>query len=333
MDRDVSEAGDGFTFIGGTGRSGTNALKEALALHPAVGSLPFEHRFTTDPDGVFDFYRSHAGTWSPFIADRRIERLRVFLVSLASEPALHRAAGNLITRLDPAGRFLSPRKYHGWELERHFPGYVAAVEELIDSLSDLKFRASWAGMESYRRRPEIRHAPPMDRADLAPILGDFLSSVIGKALAKQGRQHWVEDNTWTILFGRELFEILPGAKLVHIYRDPRDVVSSLMEQRWAPSDPVRAGRWYRSIMDRWRDLKGELPQNRVIEMGLEDLAGDPAAHLRTLCAFIGLDDHRPLLGFDFDRTNQGRWKRDLSGSDLSRLEPLIGELLTDLGYA
>ena len=43
-------------FIGGSGRSGTNILRKLLSKHSQVASLPFEHRFIIDPDGIIDFF-------------------------------------------------------------------------------------------------------------------------------------------------------------------------------------------------------------------------------------------------------------------------------------
>ena len=52
-------------FIGGSGRSGTNILRKILSNHSKVASLPFEHRFIIDPNGIIDFYNSFTLNWSP----------------------------------------------------------------------------------------------------------------------------------------------------------------------------------------------------------------------------------------------------------------------------
>ena len=74
----MSEATSGsprHVAVGGTGRSGTNLLKQILSEHSQVHTLPFEHRFVIDPGGVIDFYHGFADSWSPFVADRKLRDL------------------------------------------------------------------------------------------------------------------------------------------------------------------------------------------------------------------------------------------------------------------
>ena len=40
-----NEVNNNLIFIGGSGRSGTNILRNLLSKHSQVGSLPFEYRF------------------------------------------------------------------------------------------------------------------------------------------------------------------------------------------------------------------------------------------------------------------------------------------------
>ena len=99
-------------FIGGTGRCGTSITSAILGKHSLVTTLPFEYRFIIDPDGIVDFFRSYAATWSPFMADRRLKRLERFLLTLSETPPLHRAVGGILRHLDRGGKILSPRRYH-----------------------------------------------------------------------------------------------------------------------------------------------------------------------------------------------------------------------------
>jgi len=87
-------------FIGGTGRSGTNITKAIFAQHPKVGTLPFEHRFVIDPDGVVDFYNSYAGAWSPYMADKKIKRLEQFLLYLAHRDPIETAFSQRVKAFD-----------------------------------------------------------------------------------------------------------------------------------------------------------------------------------------------------------------------------------------
>ena len=79
-------------LIGGVGRSGTNLLKEILSLHSDVFSLPFETRFTIDPDGVVPTYIALKKSWSPFISEKAIKRLDLFLKKLSKKKFIDKTA-------------------------------------------------------------------------------------------------------------------------------------------------------------------------------------------------------------------------------------------------
>jgi len=319
-------------LIGGSGRSGTNITKALLARHPQVAALPFEYRFIIDPDGIIDFYRSYTATWSPFLADRRLKRLQNLLETLAEEPALHAWAGDVIRRFNRDGKQLSPRAYHGWQLADHLPNYRHHVAQLMDALIAFRFNACWTGAESYQPQLQITHGEPRSRAELAPILRRFLYAVIGDYLAQTGKQCFVEDNTWNILFARELVELMPRAKLLHIYRDPRDVVASFRQQRWCPTDVEQAALWYRSIMTHWFAVRSELPEEFYCEIALEELVRAPETTVRTLCECSGLPFASQLLDIDLSRAHSGRWQRDFSPAEQEIVQIILAEILRELGY-
>jgi len=333
MDTALNRDTPNIAFIGGTGRCGTNISKAVLANHPQVATLPFEYRFIIDPDGLVDFYRSFTAAWSPFLADRRLKRLERLLNGLASEPTSHRLAGELLRRLNRDGRAFSPRQYHRWNLAAHLPNYRQHVRTLIARLTDFTFPAAWVGTESYALRPRVCHAGPKPPAELARILGDFIRAVIGDLLAQEGKTFFVEDNTWNILFARELLDFVPSARILHIYRDPRDVVASFLHQRWSPHDPAQAAQWYRDIITHWFAVRETLPPDSYFEYSLESLVNDTEQVVRDICRFTGLPFHPALLQTDLSRSNSGRWRRDLSPEEQGVVEHILAAIIEELGYA
>ncbi|RME46709.1 MAG: sulfotransferase [Caldilineae bacterium] len=332
MDSALNRDEPNIVFIGGTGRSGTNISKALLANHPQVAALPFEYRFIIDPDGLVDFYRAFTAAWSPFLADRRLKRLERLLTGLAAEPPLHRLAGELLRRLNRDGRTLSPRQYHRWNLEAHLPNYRRHVQTLLARLTDFVFPAAWVGTESYAFRPQVYHAGPKPPSELARILGDFIRAVIGDLLAQEGKSFFVEDNTWNILFARELLDFVPSAKILHVYRDPRDVVASFLRQRWTPHDAAQAAQWYRDIITHWFAVRKTLPPESYFEYSLEALVNDTERVVHAICDFTGLPFHPALLQTDLSRSRQGRWRRDLSPAEQQTVRQILGEVIEVLGY-
>lgn len=319
-------------FVGGTGRSGTSIVKEVIANHPEAASLPFEYRFIIDPDGLVDFYASHTATWSPYMADRRLKRLEHLLNNLAREPWYHRIVGRLIQWCDPDGKALSPRAYHGWELNHHLPNFERHVQELMSRLVEFSFPACWVGTESYRFSPKVYHSPPMSREELAQILGGFIQDVIDDLLKQTGKEFFVEDNTWNVLFAKEIVELLPEVKMIHVYRDPRDVVASFSHQRWSPTDKEQGAKWYRAMMTHWFKVRSALPAGSYYELSLESLVASPETVLREVCEFAEIPFDSAMLQVDRSRSHSGRWKREYSEEERVTVHAILEDIIVKLGY-
>lgn len=153
----------------------------------------------------------------------------------------------------------------------------------------------------------------------------------------------------------------PDASIVHIVRDGRDVVCSLLEKEWLrpvargaddagisygayarfwveperrdefvrASDASRAAWAWRRYVTAARSASVPL-----IEVRYERMAEDPAAVARELAATLGADE-APLaaaLG-RVHRESVGRYRRDLSPEQLGDVLAEAGDLLRELGYS
>ncbi|MEX2161701.1 MAG: sulfotransferase [Anaerolineales bacterium] len=328
---------DGITppivLIGGTGRSGTNITKEILGMHSRMYALPFEHRITVDPDGLVDFYNSFTNSWSPYLVDRRVMRLEAFLHSLARRNLWHFTLGKAIKLFDPRGKRLSPASYCDWSLHDYFPNYIAHVDALVQALVSFRYRASWVGTPSYTAWPEMRYSPPQEKVDLALLLGSFINKLVADCLRQKGRGIFVEDNTWNILFARDLLDFTPQAKLLHVYRDPRDVVASLTHQRWAPNEPRQVALWVNDIMRVWHKVKASLPARSYLEVSLESIVANTKTALEGICSFIGVEPEPVMFDLDLSRAHIGRWKAELSREDARGAQEVLNEWIDEYGYA
>ena len=319
-------------FVGGTGRSGTSIVKEILATHPDAASLPFEYRFIIDPDGLVDFYTSFTAAWSPYLADRRLKRLECLLHTLTRESWYHRILGRLLRWWNRDGKTLSPRAYHGWELNRHLPNFERHVQHLMARLVEFSFPACWVGTESYQPFPKVYHAAPISRQELAQILGEFVQNVISDLLQQTGKKFFVEDNTWNVLFAREILDLVPEAKIIHVCRDPRDVVASFSQQRWSPADKEQGARWYKAMMLHWFDVRSSLPADSYYELELEELVAHPDAVLQEVCEFAGISFESEMLQIDLSHSHSGRWKQEYSNEEKKQVQVILSDVIQALGY-
>lgn len=319
-------------LIGGSGRSGTVITKRLLAMHPKVATLPFEYRFIIDPDGIVDFYRSYPTTWSPYLADGRLKRLEKLLKDLTSDTIFNRIIGKPLSLINKRRLLLSPNRYANWVLKKHIPGFEGYVSELLAALKEFSFQGSWVGTGSYNFRPEIYFAGPKTEDELAPPLAKFIRKSVTSILNRQGADVYVEDNTWNILSANELIRLLPEAKIVHVYRDPRDVVASFVKQKWCPTDIKKAAIWYRSIIEHWFSVRDGLPRGAYYEFKLEDLVDRTEHIVRQLCDFTGLPYHPRLLEIDLTRSNTGRWRKEFSQEESRQVQEILGSVIARLGY-
>lgn len=152
----------------------------------------------------------------------------------------------------------------------------------------------------------------------------------------------------------------PQARVIHIVRDGRDVVCSLLEKPWlrreqdqtddagvpygayarfwvepdrraefeTASDACRAAWVWRSYVTAARS--GE----SALEIRYEEMAADPARLARELARFLDAPEESlaAALGRAHD-ASVGRYRTDLSAEQLADVEAEAGALLRELGYA
>ena len=320
-------------LIGGTGRSGTTILKRLFSEHPSAAFVP-EWRFTIDPDGLADFYNTFCHAWSPFLFDVRVKRLRDLLRALGRDRFLERAYSYAMarTRIENWIPVRLGRQYAGIGIVRRCPHFLQYVDELVESLTEFSYAGQWNGTK-FLEATHLSFAGRLNPTKLAAILGTFWRNVIRDTCQTQGVEYYVDDNPWNILWFDTLQTLLPEAKLVHIYRDPRDVVASYMHVRWAPQNAHQAARWYKEIMNRWFDVRATLAEGSFIEVALEDLVARPRPVIERISAFWGLPWDDCLLRTNLDGSQTGRWKEDFTPEEI---QAVTGELKTELsalGYA
>jgi hypothetical protein len=153
----------------------------------------------------------------------------------------------------------------------------------------------------------------------------------------------------------------PGSVAVHVVRDGRDVVSSLLERGWLSAgrtgaddaklafgpharfwvEPGREAE-FTSVSDAtrcawaWRryvTAASSVPE-RTVELRYEDVVADPFEAARPVADRLGVPPHdvAAALGRAHDRS-LGRWRRDLSADQLADVEQEAGETLVAHGYA
>jgi hypothetical protein len=199
-------------------------------------------------------------------------------------------------------------------------------------LVEFSFPACWVGTQSYQLWPKIHHIGPKSRHELAQILGNFIKNVIDDLLQHTEKAFFVEDNTWNIFFAREILELVPEAKIIHVYRDPRDVVASFSHQRWSPNDKEKGAHWYKAMMTHWFDVRSDLPADSCFELKLEDLVASPEVMLERVCKFVGISFSERMLHLDLSQSHSGRWLAEYSKQEKETVQTILAPVIQELGY-
>jgi Sulfotransferase family len=203
--------------------------------------------------------------------------------------------------------------------------------------------------------PELAALEP---AAAAPQLQRILA--VARRVGLVGAVRPVEQTPELAFLVRSVRIAYPDAKIVHIIRDGRDVVCSLLEKPWLRREQRRtddAGMPYGSYARFWvePDRRAEFERASdarraawvwrtyvtaarsagvpLVEIRYEELASDPGAVADVLATALGIP--REPLGEALGRaheTSVGRYRIDLDDSQLADVVAEAGELLTELGY-
>jgi hypothetical protein len=181
-----------------------------------------------------------------------------------------------------------------------------------------------------------------------------------RALALVRGLRAVEQNPETAYVLAGALRAYPEATAVHVIRDGRDVVCSLLERGWLGPrqgaddakqvygayarfwvEPERREEFERVSETRraawaWRRYvtAARAVPERTVELRYEALAADPFAEGERLAAALDTPPEPLRRAFaDVHDESLGRWRRDLTAEQLRDVEAEAGELLAELGYA
>ena len=334
-------------FIGGTGRSGTTVLGRTLSLHPEIFTIPFESRFIVDPYGLRDLIYALSDEWDQYHGHVAVKNFMELMHELYPSKSryLYKIAGwKLYTKFH-----ISPPKYHitldgKWKDEKFFnykkvPFSVLISRKKFDNIMNnfmnkiilTKYNGYWQGYGT-AISPRMYVTKHFEYEEILTLARDFVSQ-IWEEIARRYKANVVAEQTPTnlnhALFLRDLF---PKMRFIHIYRDPRDVVSSYKRQSWGGNSAVEAVPIIKNTLLKWEQDKKELPEDSYIEISLEELVSNTKETLQRICDFIGVQFDARMLNMDLSKSHSGRWKKDLSEEEVKLVECELGWFMRAKGY-
>jgi hypothetical protein len=202
----------------------------------------------------------------------------------------------------------------------------------------------------------------LTRDDISRVMRDLILSLLDKYRAASGKPRSAEKSPNNIFYFEHLHVIFPDSPLVHVVRDGRDVVCSLLTMDWidsrtgAPIDYTRdarkAAEYWASAVRAGRQAGAKIGAKRYREIRYEDIVRQPEATLRSLFEFLGEPWDDAVLRFHENTsrslagessaaqvskplyaTASGRWAQDLKPADKAAVKAVAGDLLIELDYA
>ncbi len=229
--------------------------------------------------------------------------------------------------LDFSGKAAGGRTTRNWDGTR--------TEPLLDHVTRL---AKFFDMDA-------SHA--MRLADKCSGAEEFIDLFMAEYAAGQGKKRWAEKTPANVLHTERIFSFWPGAKFIHVVRDPRDVYSSLRRTgKWTRPEDF-AGLWVKFIS---APTEAGRNASSMLKIRYEDLVLGPEKTMRSVLDFVrepweistalfpgepgDLEKVQKLTGKSSTTLEQlgkplaagrvGAWKRELDDpEDLLKLEKLI----------
>ncbi len=187
----------------------------------------------------------------------------------------------------------------------------------------------------------------------APTYGRLFSLFHQQHAEQLGKVRWGDKSLHTEHYIERALAEFPDALILHMTRDPRDRYASVRKRhgRDNPRLGGATGRWLFSMRKALANQKRYPNQYRIVRF--EDLAGNPEATAREICAFIGEEfspemltlsgapDHSQAGGnSSFGKLEPGqisqkpigRFRDVLTNMEIHYIQALTGRFMQQLGY-
>jgi hypothetical protein len=233
--------------------------------------------------------------------------------------------------------------------ETDFHRLVYERRRSFGSLGDLRNRQRL--VKEYLATPRIQrlrlNLPALEQTLLREGTGceALFASLLRFYAQVHGKRRCGEKTPRHALFTETLCEWYPGARILHILRDPRDVVASLRRMPWADRNVLGNARlWLSSNLAAWRSRLR--PQYLMVRY--EELVASPEQELGRVCAFVGEEYFPSMLVPNQDPNTQqpwyrraeerltteriGKWREQLPLEEAALVDWFVGRHLHTFGY-
>lgn len=174
-------------------------------------------------------------------------------------------------------------------------------------------------------------------------------------LNKKGKTIIGDKDPKNIEFVQQLYKYFPQATIIHLIRDPRDVVLSRTKAAWSAHRPL----WLHAMIYNSQILTGRkngirLFKKNYLEIKYEELISNPKDPLKRIVKNIGLEYEESMLNFSKSgselmdesekqwkiettgpllRSNVKKWKKELSNQQIGLIQTICRKPMMIYGYS
>lgn len=230
---------------------------------------------------------------------------------------------------------------------RGLPAVVAGRSspgEFADRLSaQWTAAAEGTGLRKVITRDDLDHRLAAFTTDavIEPVAAarTLADGIFSSYARREGKESWIEMTPRNVMHVHFLKRAFPDVKLVHVFRDGRDVAASLLALGWK-RDPLEALDWWEVRMRQGAKAIRSVSSQSVLSVQLEDLvARDRAGTFAEVLAFLGWTPEPKIEQFfarqvTSERAHFGRWEAEVPAGQRSAFVTRyaeISERLRDAG--
>lgn len=211
-----------------------------------------------------------------------------------------------------------------FQFTKYFPAWDIEVREVYDELENIEpHRRSYAIIVDtlYRKYAESQQKDVRLWGDQSPINSFRIS--------------WIQ-------------AIWPSAKLIHLYRDPRDVCRSYLESDLFNTFDEALNRTHKAL----ERIESTTDPLEVYELSYENLVQNPKKEVQSLSNYLGLDFRKEMLRHDerkhaedideyeyFENVKNpinddsvGKWKNELNKPQVNKIENTLEDWMKSKNY-
>lgn len=237
--------------------------------------------------------------------------------------------------------------------ETHFFNAVFKQNNFQDKSQEEQVEQFFANnrIADFCKHADISREDVLSKLDSDSKPASIFAALMQVFLAKQSKARWAEKTPQHLFCVKDILEVYPEAKIIHVLRDGRDVVNSLMKMPWRPKGLLNNARFWNYYVSRASKLEKETHAKNFISIKYEDLLTDAQAVINKVCQFIDEPFEAAMLeregssvfsdwenewkqkaSQDLDSSRVNAWQEELDQDDQAILNFLQEQKLKEFGY-